>query len=68
MTIIKEASMQHDPKNRSHTPVTDHLRATGAWNPDWDCFAELDPLWTEKFMDMGMAPLARGVLDAKTGN
>ena len=58
--------MQHDPKHRTQTPVTDHLRATGRWNPGWDCSAELDPLWTEKFMDMGVAPLARGVLDAKT--
>jgi alkylhydroperoxidase/carboxymuconolactone decarboxylase family protein YurZ len=48
------------------TPVTDHLRATGGWNPAWDPFAELDPVWTEKFMDMGVAPLVRGVLDQKT--
>jgi alkylhydroperoxidase/carboxymuconolactone decarboxylase family protein YurZ len=48
------------------TPVTDHLRATGGWNRAWDSFAELDPVWTEKFMDMGVAPLARGVLDQKT--
>jgi alkylhydroperoxidase/carboxymuconolactone decarboxylase family protein YurZ len=48
------------------TPVTDHLRATGGWNSAWDAFAELDPVWTEKFMDMGTTPLARGALDAKT--
>jgi alkylhydroperoxidase/carboxymuconolactone decarboxylase family protein YurZ len=58
--------MHHDQKTQSRTPVTDHLRATRNWNPNWDCFAELDPLWTEKFMDMGVAPLVRGVLDAKT--
>ena len=45
------------------TPVTDHLRATGGWNRAWDSFAELDPVWTEKFMEMGVAPLAR---DQKT--
>ena len=55
-----------DHKTKSQTPVTDYLRATGGWNPDWDCFAELDPVWTEKFMDMGVTPLLRGVLDAKT--
>lgn len=55
---------RHD--TASQTPVTDHLRASGGWNPAWDCFAELDPLWTEKFMAMGVAPLARGVLDAGT--
>jgi alkylhydroperoxidase/carboxymuconolactone decarboxylase family protein YurZ len=53
-------------QDKPHTPVTDHLRATGGWNPAWDSFSELDPVWTEKFMDMGMAPLARGVLDQKT--
>jgi alkylhydroperoxidase/carboxymuconolactone decarboxylase family protein YurZ len=53
------------PKN-PQTPVTDHLRATGGWNPAWDSFIELDPDWTEKFMAMGVAPLARGVLDPKT--
>ena len=56
--------MHHDQKTQSRTPVTDHLRATRNWNPNWDCFAELDPLWTEKFMDMGVAPLVRGALDA----
>jgi alkylhydroperoxidase/carboxymuconolactone decarboxylase family protein YurZ len=60
-----EADM-HDRKTQPQTPVTDHLRATGGWNPAWDSFAELDPVWTEKFMDMGIAPLTRGVLDQKT--
>jgi alkylhydroperoxidase/carboxymuconolactone decarboxylase family protein YurZ len=48
------------------TPVIDRLKATGNWNPNWDPFAELDPEWTEKFMAMGMTPMARGVLDPKT--
>lgn len=48
------------------TPVIDYLRANGGWNPNWDSFAELDPVWTEKFMDMGVAPLVRGVIDPKT--
>jgi alkylhydroperoxidase/carboxymuconolactone decarboxylase family protein YurZ len=55
-----------DPHKKSQTPVTDHLRASGDWNPAWDSFAELDPVWTEKFMDTGVAPLVRGVLDPKT--
>ncbi len=53
-------------QNNPQTPVTDHLRATGGWNPAWDPFVELDRVWTEKFVDMGLAPLARGVLDQKT--
>jgi len=56
----------HDPQKTSRTPVTDHLRASGGWNPNWDSFAELDPVWTEKFMDMGVAPLVRGALDQRT--
>ncbi|MBE7940305.1 carboxymuconolactone decarboxylase family protein [Ramlibacter aquaticus] len=48
------------------TPLCDALRDAGEWNPAWDPFYELDPAWTEKFMDMGLAPLRRGVLDAKT--
>lgn len=48
------------------TPVTDHLRGTGAWNQAWDAFADFDPLWTEKFLDMGSLPIRTGVLDSKT--
>ena len=55
-----------DSYKKSQTPITDHLRASGGWNPNWDSFAEHDPVWTEKFMDMGVTPLARGVLDPKT--
>jgi alkylhydroperoxidase/carboxymuconolactone decarboxylase family protein YurZ len=48
------------------TPVTDRLRATGNFNPAWNEMAELDPVWLEKFLDMGMKPIASGVLDPKT--
>ena len=48
------------------TPVTDRLRATGNFNPAWKEMAELDPLWLEKFLDMGIKPMASGVLDPKT--
>jgi alkylhydroperoxidase/carboxymuconolactone decarboxylase family protein YurZ len=51
---------------KSATPITDHLRATGEWNPNWTPFAELDPVWTEKFMEMGLRPMISGVLDPKT--
>ncbi|CAG9168936.1 hypothetical protein LMG23992_01352 [Cupriavidus laharis] len=47
------------------TPLCDQLRATGNWNPAWDAIAELDPAWTEKFMEMGMHPVLSGVLDPK---
>ncbi len=47
------------------TPVCDELRASGYWNSDWDAAAELDPVWTERFVAMGMHPLKAGVLDPK---
>ncbi len=50
----------------SPTPVTDRLRAGGNFNPAWNEMAELDPVWLEKFLDMGMKPIASGVLDPKT--
>lgn len=49
----------------TETPVCDRIRATGNWNPAWDSFAQLDPIWTEKFMAMSMHPRASGVLDPK---
>ncbi|MBS0318034.1 MAG: carboxymuconolactone decarboxylase family protein [Proteobacteria bacterium] len=49
----------------SATPICDRLRATGNWNPAWEPFAQLDPIWTEKFMAMGMHPIASGVLEPK---
>ena len=53
-------------KTPSATPVCDQLKATDNWNPNWDPFYELDPVWTEKFIDMGVRPMLSGVLDAKT--
>jgi alkylhydroperoxidase/carboxymuconolactone decarboxylase family protein YurZ len=50
----------------SRTPICDHLRETGEWNDRWNEFADFDPEWTEKFMDMASTPARRGVLDPKT--
>jgi alkylhydroperoxidase/carboxymuconolactone decarboxylase family protein YurZ len=47
------------------TPVCDQLHATGNWNPAWNAIAELDPVWTEKFMVMGMHSMLSGVLEPK---
>jgi len=33
------------------TPLCDQLKATDNWNPNWEPFYQLDPAWTEKFMD-----------------
>ncbi|MBC8752078.1 MULTISPECIES: carboxymuconolactone decarboxylase family protein [Paraburkholderia] len=51
--------------SRTATPVCDQLRATGNWNPAWDAIAQLDPIWAEKFMAMGMHPVISGVLEPK---
>ena len=47
------------------TPVSNTLRASGYWNPEWDSFTELDPLWTEKFLDMAMHPMRKGLIEPK---
>jgi alkylhydroperoxidase/carboxymuconolactone decarboxylase family protein YurZ len=49
----------------SSTPLCDHLRAAGEWNPNWEPFYQLDPAWTEAFMGMGLKPMLSGVLDPK---
>lgn len=51
--------------NATATPICDQLRATGNWNPAWDALAELDPVWAEKFMAMGMHTVMSGVLEPK---
>ena len=38
----------------------------GNWNPDWDSFAKLDPIWTDKVIAMAITPAVAGVLEAKT--
>jgi alkylhydroperoxidase/carboxymuconolactone decarboxylase family protein YurZ len=49
----------------SSTPLCDHLRAAGEWNPNWEPFYQLDPAWTETFVAMGLKPMLSGVLDPK---
>ena len=48
------------------TPITEAARAGGHWNPAWDEIAAFDPDWVEKFLTMGLHPVASGALDAKT--
>jgi alkylhydroperoxidase/carboxymuconolactone decarboxylase family protein YurZ len=54
------------PAPETATPLCDHLRRIGEWNPNWTPFAELDPDWTERFMAAGLKPMLDQVLDAKT--
>ena len=41
-------------------------QASGNWNPSWEPFARLDPVWTEKVIAMAIAPTVSGALDTKT--
>ena len=52
-------------KPDSPTPICDKLRARGQWNPDWDGFYELDPIWTEKFLAMAGHPMSKGLIEPK---
>lgn len=46
------------------TPLSDALHANGYWNPNWDPIAEIDKVWMEKFLTMGLH--GKHVLDPKT--
>jgi alkylhydroperoxidase/carboxymuconolactone decarboxylase family protein YurZ len=48
------------------TPVSDALRHSGEWNEAWDRLGELDPVWTEKFLDMASLAMRSGALDPLT--
>ena len=47
------------------TPISDKSRDSGYWNPEWDSFTTLDPVWTEKFLDMAMHPMTKGLIEPK---
>lgn len=50
-----------DSSSPVSTPVVDHMRSAGSWNPLWDQLYEWDPEWTEQFMAMNATPIKRGV-------
>lgn len=51
--------------NGNETPVCNKLRKTGNWNAAWDGLYDMDPAWTEKYLDMAMQAMS-GILDPKT--
>ena len=53
-----------DTAQPSPTPISDALHANGYWNPNWDPIAEIDKVWMEKFLNMGLH--GKHVLDPKT--
>ena len=50
---------------KAATPVMDAMHANGSWNEGWNELAALDPVWTEKFVDMALTPWVSGVLEPK---
>ena len=47
------------------TPFSDKMRAVGQWNPAWDPFFELDPVWTDQYFATAVPAYYSGVLPAK---
>jgi len=41
-------------RDRQATPTSDQLRAAGRWNPAWDTFSYLDPVWTDELIAVGL--------------
>jgi alkylhydroperoxidase/carboxymuconolactone decarboxylase family protein YurZ len=50
----------------SKTPIIDAMKAGGGWNSAWDEATEFDAEWMDKFLDMALLPVRKGVLDPKT--
>jgi len=52
MGLLEEASDERKQRlrNPEATPARDKMRAAGQWNPAWDPFSELAPVWTDEFM------------------
>lgn len=46
---------------KTATPISDHLRDVGNWNPGWDVIAELDAAYMEKFLAMGVHAMSKGI-------
>ena len=47
------------------TPAVDRMRQLGQWNTAWDPFFNLDPGWTDAFMQAGLGVYAGGIMPAK---
>lgn len=52
-------------EKKNETPICDKLRENGYWNHAWDGLYDMDPVWTEKYLDMSMQAMS-GIVDPKT--
>ncbi|WP_233556364.1 carboxymuconolactone decarboxylase family protein [Noviherbaspirillum sedimenti] len=55
-----------DTAKDTATPICDHMRSIGNWNPAWNTLAELDEAWLEKFMQMNAHAVRKGLFDPLT--
>ena len=61
----KAAGVKLSPKNTAATPVCDKMKAAGQWNPGWDAFFEIDPVWTEAIIAASLPVYTSGILTPK---
>jgi len=61
----KSAEIELKPAAAVVTPACDRMKAVGQWNAAWDPFLQLDPAWTDAFMDTGVEIYSSGILPAK---
>lgn len=47
------------------TPAVDKMQALGQWNVAWDPSFDIDPVWTDQFMAVGIDIYSCGVLPSK---
>jgi len=52
-------------RQRSATPACDKMRVAGRWNPEWDTFFYLDPVWTDELIAAGLGIDPSGALPPK---
>jgi alkylhydroperoxidase/carboxymuconolactone decarboxylase family protein YurZ len=61
----KAAGVEPTAKEAGATPVCNKMKAAGQWNPAWDGFFELDPVWTEAIIAVSLPVYASGVFSPK---
>lgn len=51
--------------SQSSHPKVESMKAEGGWNPLWDGLFEMDPDWTDLYMQSVLEPYESGALDPK---
>jgi alkylhydroperoxidase/carboxymuconolactone decarboxylase family protein YurZ len=61
---VKAAGVEPIAKQAT-TPACDQMKAIGQWNTAWDPFYEMDPVWTDQFMAVGIGIYASQLFSPK---